>query len=114
MGYSYSDYSTTVAALLTPATRMHGGPLSIEASIGPFSLLNYQFNSGALTVPRMQMVGWLCQVMRRCPPRISAPVQASRRRTCPRRRQDDPHYAAQSVTIFLDSLQTALLAPVVH
>jgi hypothetical protein len=38
------------------------------AAIGPFSLLNYQFNSGTLSVPGMQIVAWLCQVMPVLPP----------------------------------------------
>jgi hypothetical protein len=45
-------------------TRIHG----TAAAFGPFSLLNYQFNSGTLSAPGMQIIAWLCQVMPMLPP----------------------------------------------
>jgi 2-oxoglutarate dehydrogenase E2 component (dihydrolipoamide succinyltransferase) len=38
------------------------------AALGPFLLLAHQFNSGTLSVPGMQILAWLCQVMPVLPP----------------------------------------------
>ncbi|GGP24892.1 hypothetical protein [Silvimonas amylolytica] len=38
------------------------------AAIGPFSLLGSRFESGNITVPGMQAVGWFCQIMPALPP----------------------------------------------
>jgi len=50
-------------------------------SLGPFSLIEMQFQSNALTSPGMQIIGWLCQVMPVLPPMddptLSAPSSPS-------------------------------------
>lgn len=38
------------------------------AALGPFSLVNYKFNNGALSAPGMQIIAWVCQVMPALPP----------------------------------------------
>ncbi len=42
--------------------------LQSVAGLGPFSLLDYQFENDTLVAPGMQIIGWMCQVMPPCPP----------------------------------------------
>jgi hypothetical protein len=42
--------------------------LQSVAGLGPFSLLNYQFENDTLVAPGMQIIGWMCQVMPPFPP----------------------------------------------